>query len=185
METTTRDIAGTSKIAAGTLFNYFPTKEALAMTIVSASLDAANEEFKARLLGGESLEEALFAHVATGLRHLGPYRGFVGGLMESTLSPFRKSAAPRETDTFRRAHLETVRTLMVSHGPADASPPALVTLHLYWTLFLGVLGYWVGDDSPNQEDTLVLLDQSMQMFVNAVFTEGSDEVEVSDGPPAY
>jgi hypothetical protein len=36
---------------------------------------------------------------------------------------------------------------------------------LYWTLYLGVLTFWGNDPSPNQEDTLALMDQSLAMFV--------------------
>ena len=41
-------------------------------------------------------------------------------------------------------------------------------LHLYWSLYLGVLSFWAGDPSPHQEDTLALLDQGVRMFAGAV-----------------
>ena len=41
----------------------------------------------------------------------------------------------------------------------------MLTLQLYWTLYLGVFGYWAADSSPHQEDTLALLDQSLNLFV--------------------
>jgi hypothetical protein len=40
-----------------------------------------------------------------------------------------------------------------------------VTVQLYWTLYLGVLAYWAADESPGQEDSLTLLDQSLKLFV--------------------
>jgi hypothetical protein len=40
-----------------------------------------------------------------------------------------------------------------------------VAWQLYWTLYTGVLAFWAEDASPKQEDTLALLDQSLQMFV--------------------
>ena len=71
-------------------------------------------------------------------------------------------------------HLETVREL-VSVALAGTEPP-LITLHLYWTLFLGVIAYWADDESPHQEDTLVLLDQSMKLFANSL-SEAADGTE--------
>ena len=53
--------------------------------------------------------------------------------------------------------------MVTAHGfPA---PLAAVTMQLYWTLYLGVFAYWAADDSPGQEDTLALLDQSLKLFV--------------------
>jgi len=41
-------------------------------------------------------------------------------------------------------------------------------MQLYWTLYLGVIAYWAADDSPNQEDTLALLDQSTKLFAGLI-----------------
>jgi hypothetical protein len=38
-------------------------------------------------------------------------------------------------------------------------------LQLYWTLYLGVFAHWATDDSPHQEDSLAVLDQSLKLFV--------------------
>ena len=180
-ETTTRHIARKAGIATGTLFNYFSTKEALAITIISEALEMATAEFHKRLRGDESLDEALFAHVATGLRHLRPHRGYIGEVLENTLSPFTNSSAPEETHQLRFKHLETVRDLITSYGSAETTEPSLVIMHLYWTFFLGVLAYWATDESLNQEDTLTLLDQSMQLFMNSLSNHPNRNVKESHG----
>ena len=86
-ETTTRHIAAEAHIATGTLFNYFPTKESLAMAIVSESLEQAKHEFHDRRNGSEALDELLFDQVAVSLRYLRPHRGYVGGVLDRTWSP--------------------------------------------------------------------------------------------------
>ncbi len=172
-DTTTRDIAARAQIAAGTLFNYFPTKEALAMALAGGCFEAASEEFRQRLRGDEALDERLFAYIATSLRHLRPHRPYVVRLLEGSLSSFAAPAA-EASGGGRVSHLETVKELLTANGAGEQGrQPSIVTLHLYWTLFLGILAYWAADESPHQEDTLVLLDQSMKLFVNSLSAEAA------------
>lgn len=175
--TTTRDIATEAGIATGTLFNYYPSKEALGMSLLSAALERADAGFRASRRGDESLEELLFAHIIAGLRSLAPYRQAVGPIVESGLSPFTADNASIG-QRLRAEHLETVANLIAEH---DAMPaPSFVAMHLYWTLYLGVLAFWSGDPSPNQEDTLVVLDQSLRLFVSSLLTD-TQMKEVSRG----
>jgi AcrR family transcriptional regulator len=180
-QTTTRDLADAAGIAAGTMFNYFPTKEALAMTIVDEALGEAAVEFEGRLRGDETLDEALFAHVAVGLRHLAPHRNYVGEVLETALSPFAREAVCEQAQQLRVSHLETVRELIASRGLPTIQAPSAMTIHLYWTLYLGVLSFWAADESLHQEDTLVVLDQSMRLFVGSLSPESKKEREVADG----
>ncbi len=167
-QTTTRDLAVEASIAAGTLFNYFPSKEHLALELVDSALDAAREEMAKSPIDAESLEEALFAHAATTIRHLRPHRTYVGAIVESTLSPFATPSADGTADGLRVRHLETVHAIIEQHGAASIPEPSAVTMHLYWTMYLGVLAYWTKDASPHQEDALVLLDQALRLFVGSL-----------------
>ncbi len=165
---TARDIAGAARIASGTLFNYFINKEHLALTILGEALEEARADFLRDIRGGESLEELLFAHAAVGLRHVRPYRGYVWEVLESSLSPLSRSREDNPGDEVRLRHLETVQELYAGHPDSRAGELSLVELHLYWTLYLGVIAFWAADESSGQEDTLSLLDQSMRMFVAAL-----------------
>jgi hypothetical protein len=53
--------------------------------------------------------------------------------------------------------------LLVQQGVDDRTP---VQLNILWLLYVGVLGFWSNDNSPKQEDTLALLDQSVRMYVD-------------------
>lgn len=166
--TVTRDIASHAKIAAGTLFNYFPSKEALGMEIIGEALDEAREDYAQQRRGEESLAEELFLHVITGLHRLAPHRKYMAAILETALSPFARSAVCEAGERFRIEHLETVASLLADHDVTDQ--PSFIAVHLYWTLYLGVLAFWSQDESPNQEDTLVLLDQSLRLFVASLTT---------------
>jgi len=176
--TTTRDIARATRIAAGTLFNYFATKEELALALVGVCLSDAEADFQRRRHGGETLEELLFAHAAASLRRLRPHRGYVEGVLRAGAGPSGRSRMAGEGERIRATHLGTVTQLI----EASDGVPSGLDLHLYWTLLLGVLNFWAGDESPQQEETLALLDQSMKLFVESLAGNQDRRLEVNDGP---
>jgi AcrR family transcriptional regulator len=160
-QTTTRDIAQAAGIATGTLFNYFATKEAVLACLAADAASEAAAETRAECGSAESLEEDLFALIAAGLRRLKPLRKHLPALLDSALSP---AALPASDDAaaFRVGQLEALVTLAAKHGFGSISP---IALQLYWTLYTGALAFWAGDKSPKQEDTLALIDDSLEMFV--------------------
>src|SRR5215469_15708886 len=174
---TTRSIATSAGIAAGTLFNYFPSKEAIAVTLISDVLVKAKEEFEERR-GGDSLEEDLFSYIWTGLRYLQPSKTYLGCALETLLSPLARSSPDHPGELIRTEHLETVERLIARHHRVRQSLSAL-TMQLYWTLYLGILAYWAADVSPKQEDTMALLDQSLKLFVTSLGEEASRLTEAS------
>jgi AcrR family transcriptional regulator len=162
---TTREIASTAGIAAGTLFNYFPAKEAIAMALVAEALDAARRQFEG-YPRGESLEEDLFALIATELRALRPHRGYLRPVLETALSPLARAEASPEGEAIRVEHLAAVESLIAGRTPGGPLSP--VALSLYWTLYTGVLAFWACDASPHQEDTLAVLDHYLGAFVGSL-----------------
>lgn len=168
---TTRAIARAAGVAAGTVFNYFPTKEALAAALLAQGYAEAWAERDAAERTNELLEESLFALVAAELRHLAPRRAWAAEVVGAGLSPLRRGADADATD-LRVAHLERVLTLVRAAGLRE---PGDLTLHLYWTLYLGVLGFWTHDESEHQEATLAFLDRSMNLFSRALREDESPE----------
>lgn len=177
--TSTRSLSAAAGIATGTLFNYFPTKDALALAIVTDGLDRARGDFEAHRRKNASLQEALFDHVAAGLRRLAPHRSWVTLVMDGSVGPTSPQAAtatdPR--DRVRLEHLQTVRTLVSARGLSLSA----VSLQVYWTLYVGLLAFWSSDASRGQEDTLVLLDESLHLFVRSL-ARGNDQPEPNDAP---
>lgn len=161
----TRDVAREAGIAAGTLFNYFSTKESVALSLAAEALGAARDGYERKRRGEESLEEDLFAYIAGCLRSLKPLRCCVRPVLEGALSPLAASTSAPEGESLRTDHLEIIGSILARHGQTE---PSCVTLHLYWMLFTGVLAFWLEDSSPHQEDTLALLDQALKMFVGSL-----------------
>jgi len=165
-QTTTRDIAQAAGVATGTMFNYFPSKETMAMTMVTEALALGKDDFHRRLEGCEDLAEELFLLVISGLRRLRPLRPFLGPVLERSLSPFpRKNVCP-EGEAARLAHLDCVQQIMGRHG--FSTTPDYVTATMYWSLYLGILAFWTSDESPNQEASQALIDYSVRTFVQMI-----------------
>ncbi len=159
--TTTRDIARAAEIAAGTLFNYFDSKEAVVVALAAEALHKARGVFSNRPVEG-TLEEELFALVAAEMRQLKPLRTFLTPLLETAFTPLASMKRAAHHESLRIEHLEFVVGIARRHGLAEI--PTL-SLQAYWSLYTGALAFWTADKSPKQEDTLALLDQSLNMFV--------------------
>jgi AcrR family transcriptional regulator len=169
---TTREIAAGAGIATGTLFNYFPCKEGIAAALISNAFERAEQEFTLGPRQDATLEEDLFALIWTGLKSLREYRTFLAPAAETIFSPLARSSTNRTGDAIRVRHLELVEEVTAAHG--GNRPLPAVSLQLYWTLYLGVLAYWSADPSPNQEDTLALLDHSLKLFIASLDRKGED-----------
>ncbi len=170
-ETTTREIAAAAGIANGTLFNYFPCKEAIVAALITEALETADQDFENRDREETSLEEDLFALIWGGLKSLREYRDFLAPAAETIFSPLAQFSAEKSGDAIRVHHLGMVEQLIVEHG--GTTPLPAVLLQLYWTLYLGVFAFWAADRSPKQEDTLALLDQSLRLLVPSLLRGGN------------
>lgn len=177
---TTRAIAGEAGIAAGTLFNYFPTKEAIAMALVAEAMDKAHRQFR-KQPAGESLPEGLFALIACEMRCVRPYRALLRPVLEVALSPLVKSGASPEAESMRLGHLELAQRLIGEKCPGARE--SSLAMNLYWALYTGVLAFWAGDDSPNQEDTLAVLDHYLKAFAGSLERPFRPDRSPSPSPP--
>ena len=172
-DATTRAIAAKAGIATGTLFNYFPTKEAIAAELIAEAMQRASESFSAKEGEELPLDADLFTLVWSGLSNLREYRKFLGPAAETIFSPLARPSPNSAGDAIRIDHLELVEATVARHGFRDGL--SLVAVQLYWTLYLGVFAFWAADDSPGQEDTLALLDRSLKLFVASLRTDRGDE----------
>jgi AcrR family transcriptional regulator len=160
--TTTRDIAHAAGIASGTLFNYFTTKEAIVACMAEEALGSILDDVVREANSAATFEESLFALIAACLRRLKPLRKYLPALLTTSLSPLAEDV-DQHGSSLRLEHLEAVAQLARRFGYQELSP---VGLQLYWTLYIGVIVFWARDKSPKQEDTLALVDESLNMFVD-------------------
>lgn len=155
--TTMRAIADEAGVSLGSAYYYFSGKEEL----IQAFYDQLQAEHAAN--SESAYATPVFADRLRGvmdsfLEIAGPYHDFGGQFFRnaadprSPLSPFSEQSAPaREasTDLFRRA---------VEGSDLKIAPALRSELpELLWLLHMGVVLFWVYDDSPDQKRTRALV----------------------------
>jgi AcrR family transcriptional regulator len=166
---TTRDIASAAGIATGTLFNYFPTKESIAVALAAQAMEQAHRDLEGQGRK-DTLAEDLFALIAAELRRLRPLRAFLQPVLEAALSPMVRAEISPDGESIRLGHLELAERAIVAWFPSVGAAP--VVMSLYWTLYTGILAFWVGDASPRQEDTLAVIDHYLRAFAGSLAPTG-------------
>ena len=166
VRTTTKEISKRAGIAEGTLFNYFRTKEDLALYFI--------EEKVADLISwyenDDEIQEALvteklFAIVHRYLESISPYEDFVEAVYLRALQPTSKlNPLSLDGQEVNLHYLKFIRGIL-SEAEAAGEIPPFGDLGAYgFGLFqLAILTYWLRDDSENKEETLALLDRCLNI----------------------
>ena len=170
--TTMRDIAKKSGIALGTTYNYFPTKEHIALFFFERALEKVTERYQAEEPTDASLEEKLFLLISLELEHVAPYEEFLNlivthaALPTSRLHPFSM-----DSQRLKRRHLDFVSRLLEESkdkGEFSAFGFDSMVLSAFWVYHLGIMMFWLNDESRKKEDTYILLDKSLRFILNAL-----------------
>jgi AcrR family transcriptional regulator len=165
--TTTKAIARRAKIAEGTVFNYFETKEDIALYFFELEMDHAIATVRARkALAKAPLEEKLFALIESQIEFLGPHEKFIGAAFIQALKPTSKLGFSVQALALRQRYLAFVDELMAASLPnRRATAFGWMAPQVFWLYYLGILLYWLHDESPAKQNTLAFLDRSLHLGV--------------------
>jgi AcrR family transcriptional regulator len=166
--TTTRAIARKAGIAEGTIFNYFKTKEDIALHFFEQEVDQAIAAVRGNPhLRKAPLEEKLFTLVQSQLEFLAPYERFIGAAFIQALKP----ASPlgpfsHRAQELRHRYIGFVQELFEESMPKH--PLTWVAPDAFWIYYLGVLLFWLHDSSPGKQTSLAFLDRSLSIGVSVL-----------------
>jgi len=167
--TTTRAIARKAGIAEGTVFNYFRTKEDIALYFFELEVDQAIAAVRdnARLRRA-TLDEKLFALVQSQLEYLEPYERFIGAAFLEALKP-ASALGPfsHRAHALRHRYIAFVQELFDETAPKKRPHPLdWIGPQAFWAFYLGVLLFWLQDRSPRKQHTMAFLDRSISIGVS-------------------
>jgi AcrR family transcriptional regulator len=173
-QTTTRQISQKAKLAEGTIFNYFETKEDIALHFLQLEVDHAIATVRGTpRLRRAPLEEKLFALVEAQLEFLAPHEKFIGAAFVHALRPTSRIAFSMQALDLRNRYLAFVQELIEESESVPAG--SLLTWaapSVFWIFYVGILLYWLNDASKAKQHTLALLDRSLRFGV-AMLRKGS------------
>jgi len=169
--TTTKAIARRARVAEGTVFNYFPTKEDIALHFLGLEVDHAMAAVEGNTrLRKAPLEQKLFTLVQTQLEFLAPHERFIGAAFVQALKPGSKLGLfSPSAQALQYRYLAFVQKLVdeaIRRGELSAS--SWWTPNVFWIYYLGVLLYWMHDTSPGKQQTLAFLDRSLKIGVTVL-----------------
>ncbi len=162
---TMREIATSAGVAVGAAYYYFESKDAIVMAFYERAQEEMRPELAAALDRSRTLEERLRGIVGEKLTYFAENRALLGALTAHTdpkhpLSPFGEATAGiREEDTalFARAVAESAVKL-----PKNVAP---YLPRLLWMYQMGIILFWVYDESPGQGRTKTLFDGTLKMLL--------------------
>jgi AcrR family transcriptional regulator len=167
--TVTKEISRKAGIAEGTLFNYFRTKEELALYFFEQETASLIEWYrKDQNLQRTNLPEQLFAIVHRHLERIEPYEEFIGAIYLRALQPAsRLNPLSLQSQELSLRYLRFIRDVLAD-SEQRGEIPAMgdIGAYIFALYHLAVITYWLHDRSPKKENTLALLDRSLKLAMH-------------------
>jgi AcrR family transcriptional regulator len=158
---TMRDIARQADVATGAAYYYYPSKDAIVMDFYRRSCAEMQPRIEEALAEADGLEQRLRALIRVKFEHFAPNRGVLRALLRNGADPKHPlSPFSPETREIRAIDLVWFNRILIDCGvriPKDLLPQLPDVL---WFFQMGVIFFWVIDESPKQERTGRLLDLS-------------------------
>ena len=170
--TTMRDIAKKCGIALGTTYNYFPTKEHIAQYFFERALDEVMERYKKEEPADAPLEEKIFLLLSIELEKVTPYEEFLNLIVTHAMLPTsRLHPFSMDSQRLKMKYLDFVGSILESakeKGEFSSLGFDSMILSAFWVFHLGIMMFWMNDQSRKKEDTYILLDKSLRFILNAM-----------------
>ena len=164
--TTMRDIARKAGVATGAAYYYYPSKDAIVMDFYQRSCTEMQPKIEAAVAHASGLESRLRESIRAKLAHFAPNRGVLRALLRNGADPKHPlSPFSPQTKEIREIDLAWFRRILVDCGmriPRDLEPHLPGVL---WFFQMGMIFFWVIDESAEQARTARLLELATKSVV--------------------
>jgi len=166
---TMRDVAEEADVATGAAYYYFPSKEAIILDFYRRSSMEMQPKIEAALKRANGLEQRLRELIRVKFLHFAPNRGVLRALLRNGADPKHPlSPFSSQTNEIRDIDMAWFRRILIDCGvriPRDLGPHLPGVL---WFFQMGVIFFWVIDESPNQARSNRLLDLAAKSVTSLI-----------------
>lgn len=162
---TMREIASHAGVAVGGAYYYFESKDAIVMAFYERAQAEMQPALESLMEKSRTLEQRLRGIITEKLTYFGENRALLGALSSHAdpkhpLSPFSAN-----TSAIRDADVSVFERAVVDSGvvlPRNIHP---YLPRLLWLYQMGILLFWVYDESAGQQRTHTLFDKTLKMLL--------------------
>ncbi len=166
---TMRDVAKKAGVATGAAYYYYPSKDAIVMAFYRRSCVEMQPRIEAALDRAGGLANRLRALIRVKLDYFAPDRSVLRALLRNGADPKHPlSPFSPETKEIRDIDIAWFRHILIDCGtriPRDLEP---VLPQVLWFFQMGVIFFWVIDESPGQARTTALLELGVKSVASLI-----------------
>jgi len=166
---TMRDVARSAGVATGAAYYYFSSKDAIITDFYRRSCVEMQPKIEAALRNTTGLQRRLVELIGVKLAHFGPHRGVLRALLRNGADPTHPlSPFSPQTQEIRDIDIAWFRSILKDCG---VRIPKDLESHLpgvLWFVQMGVIFFWVIDNSPDQAHSNRLLDLAAKAVTSLI-----------------
>jgi AcrR family transcriptional regulator len=165
-QTTMRDVATEAGVATGAAYYYYRSKEDLVMAFYLRTDEEARVIFEKAIASSKDLKKRIRAMIEGKFVQFTEHRGLLAALLKAGVDP-RAPLSPFGAET-KEVRDENIAWYARALAGSDVSVPkdlAADVPRLLWLYHLGLIYFWIIDESPKQRRTQRLLDATLDLVV--------------------
>ena len=164
--TTMRDVAAEAGVATGAAYYYFRSKEDLVMAFYLRTAEEARQPFEEAFAATKDLRKRIRAMIDIKFEQFGEQRELMTALLKAGVDP-RDPLSPfgRETKALRDQTIQWYAQALEGSNLTAPKELAPFLPRLLWLYHMGLIYYWITDESPGQRRTQRLVDATLDLII--------------------
>lgn len=165
-QTTMRDVADAAGVATGAAYYYYRSKEELVLAFYLRTDEEAAEIFAGTIASTKDLGKRIRGMIDAKFAQFAEHRTLLNALLRTGVDP-RNPISPFSVET-RQVREDHIAWYARALEGANLRVPSDLAPHLprlLWLYHMGLIYYWLIDESPDQRRTQRLVDTTLDLIV--------------------